>query len=239
MYTAISIKHFIKTIQTDISDHLGVTLTVKNSKVLLANKTETSYRYTNSAIIQMQEALKLITWRQIMENKSGEESLKFLQEKLETLVDSLCKTKLKPNKKGLWMTKQLKQLQKKKHKMLAKWQKRKTDVMLKLDYKHAKKAFEQEFRKARKQYYNNLLQSNDSRKIWGAIKELTSTQKVKETVPDTLYYNNETYTGKDEVAAGLNSYFKNIALDIQKKLPEITVDPLMYTKKAKDRKSVV
>ena len=50
---------------------------------------------------------------------------------------------------------------------------------------------------------------------WKGIKNLISRKTVSHSSPFSIYYNNKTVTSPFETANTFNSYFSNIALDIQ------------------------
>lgn len=220
---------------TDISDHHGVCLTIpKALKGYNCSSNPLMYVYKEECIEKIQDVLKKQCWLNDMERLNVEECVDYLQTLLTNLVTTYCKRTRKQltRKVETWMTKKVLELKAKKHKALKKWQSNKLNPTLRKEFKMASSNFDKEFKKARKDFVNKKLSDDNPRKVWDTIREITNTNKIKDTLPDKFHIGNKYFAKENgNVANQFNNYFAKIPKNIHKKLPRTNVDPLIHMPK--------
>ena len=84
-------------------------------------------------------------------------------------------------------------------------------------------------RKLGREHYDHLLQSNKNNmsKQWSIIKEVINKKRAS-MISDQFVLNDKVVTDKSVIAESFNNYYVNIGPNLEKSIPDSTIDPLSY-----------
>lgn len=97
-------------------------------------------------------------------------------------------------------------------------------------YKRYRNCLISVIRTAKINYYKRKLEENisDPRKMWDTLLELTRKNKKKDDIPHHFECNGSVIDSKEVIAEKFNEYFSTIATELERKLPNLSCDPLSY-----------
>ena len=87
-------------------------------------------------------------------------------------------------------------------------------------------------RKAKKEYYEDKIQSHmhNSSKLWQIMNEIIGKKHDKSSVTDEFLINGQMTTDPYDISNGFCKYFSNVGADLAKKLPTTNINPNSYLK---------
>ena len=95
------------------------------------------------------------------------------------------------------------------------------------NYKNYKKLFQKLLKKAKSNYYSNLLNKHnfDSKKTWQIINEVTGRKKASnDTFPKNVKHNGTMLNDKHKICTEFNKYFVNVGPNLASKIPQVNSD---------------
>ena len=220
-------------ISHDLTDHLPIFVNIN-----LKNKSNT----TEQDMIRVTFRLKTEENRQIFFDKLNSfdwNSIKhddvnlYVSKFTEVLNEIYCnsfplKTKYVSSKKNFnpWINKSLRDLINAKSKY---FQLYRMGLVNGLENNRFKNKVKSIIKKAKKLYYVRAFQSskNNLKFTWKLIRDLISEGKLNKTIK-SIFLNNIEYNTDLEIANAFNTYFSNVALDLDRNLPASAVDPISY-----------
>ena len=97
------------------------------------------------------------------------------------------------------------------------------------EYKTYKNKLSNLLKTAKRKYYVQLFSNfkSNTKKLWQAINELTN-KKNRQSKIDNIIVNNKTISKASDISECFNSFFVNVAKDLDQKLPSLDTDPMQY-----------
>lgn len=214
-------------IKTDLSDHFPIFVHMDNFSTTSSKTVETKKRNFNKTNIQnFKKNLANTDWSIIDQCKTVDLKYNLFFDIFYNIYDTSFPTNIfiKNDKdlKSPWITKGIKKSSKKKQKLYIKFLKTGTENA-QSKYKTYKNLFEKIKQKAKKLHYKKLLNkySNDSKKTWDIIKEVTGKRKVEtEILPNELTTETGILNQSKDIADALNKYFTNVGSSLAKNIPQ-------------------
>ena len=84
-------------------------------------------------------------------------------------------------------------------------------------------------KKTRREYYRNVfnMNLNNAKKTWEIIRKLSNT-KLEKKIVKKLFFNNIEYNDPINIAESFNTYFSNIAEELDSEIPNSALDPISF-----------
>lgn len=208
-------------IQSNITDHYTTMLQI----ILKNNKTVANNQY----YIQMVDDKKLITklsnlsWEPVYTATNVESATnKFVEIVTQTVTDcTITKiTKRKTFKKTKWITSALLKSVSRKNEMFKMLQKNPNNLELKKQYTDYKNKLTNLIKKAKQDYYQNVINENKSntKRLWKVVKEITKSDQKLKNISSLKKENNEIIIDEKGIADEFNKTFTNMGKNLAQKI---------------------
>ena len=226
-YTTNKDSHKSGIIMSSISDHfpIFISLEKKNND----NKQRKTINYTfidynEESLESLNENLYNIEWENNMLGLNTEESFNYLVSNIKASISECCLTKTVSysNKKIIrepWMTKGLMKSSNKLDKLYIKNLKY---PLLKDKYKSYRSLYNKLKRKAKFNYYNNIIEINkcNSAKLWKILNKIIGKTHNKRDLPGSFKINNIVSDNLNTIVDGFCDYFTNVGRNFSNKIPQ-------------------
>ena len=208
-------------VMAGLSDH-EITLTTFNKKIKTKKEFVTKRWLKPAHYGEIADILRGEDWSPMLQ-LSADKAAEFLEQAITKAMDEIAPIKSKKvstKKLNQWSTVGIRTSTKNSaylHKQV------KSKTLLKEEYKNYKKILQRVIRKAKNDYYNNLLKAagKDTRKIWGIINEVIDRKQSRHIMPAKFKSGEEVLTSKKAIADGFNNYFASIGKEMADKLPNV------------------
>ena len=225
--------HLTGLLYTDISDHLPI---------FIFNRSENSTvqrtisfprrRINNNTIASFKDQLTNITWDDLFECHSTEDSYRIFLNKFKNAYDlhfpiiQLKHNNKKPTKP--WITPGIKISIRQKNKLYKAYHIA-PFLYNKIKYKRYKNVLNNIIKLSKRHYFNLKLEENKSnmKETWRILKEVIGVPN-KSSISSTFLINGETVTDTNKIVNCFNDFFVNIGKELASKLPRSNTDALNY-----------
>ena len=225
-YTSNKDSHKSGIILSSISDHFPIFICLENKAS--TNKQKQSIHYTfvdynDESLASLNEKLSEIEWEKNMSQMNTEESFDYIMTNISISTSVCCpsKTITYSNKKIIrepWMSKGLMKSSYKLDKLHVKSLK---CPSINDKYKEYRNIYNKLKRKAKFNYYNNIIESNknNSAKLWKILNKIIGKTHNKKDLPGTFKVNGVATDNLNVIVDGFCDYFTSVGRIFSNKIP--------------------
>ena len=219
-------------IKTSVSDHfpIFVTISIPDNKSTKKSIDIIKRDFSDQNKEKFKNDLVNADWSTLYEDNDTNSKYNAFSKIYSSLYDKhfpIKKIKLKEKDiRSPWISKGMKKSSRMKQKLYIKNLKRNT-AKSEAEYKCYKNLFEKLKTKAKQNYFSSLISKykNNSKKIWGVMKEISGKIKLKSSnLPKMLRVENEVFSEENEIANRFNEFFTNIGPTLANKITNAKKD---------------
>ena len=222
---------------TDISDHFATFCKIGKHKQKPARTIKLVRDFSSSKINMFQCLLKQTDFSEVYKCTCPDEAYNHFLNIYQTAFEQIFPPRQvnyskRYIKKEPWFTKGLMVSSRTKNKLYKLKLKNPTDINI-ANYKNYCKAYNKLKRSAKSNYYTNSLHEykNDLKNTWKILNEALQRTSNTSALPDSFTVNNLLEKDPYKIADGFNSFFTNVAINLNNQLPHSDIDPINYIAK--------
>jgi hypothetical protein len=208
-------------VETDISDHCTISLSIREKYKTEQNGSSTNKRLTDQrSISYLKSMLQATNWTKVL-GKSDKTAFNEFEQILTDCLDVCCPyvntTCKKSIKEAPWITKGIKIARYTKSKLQRKARIKKDEATWNM-YKTYRNCYYKVIRNAKIQHYKSqfFLNKKNIKKTWSLANELTGRHN-KQVEPPTKVGG---FTKNEDIANGFNDYYSSVAPNLASKIPK-------------------
>jgi len=216
----------------EISDHFPVFSLNLTTQVKERSGPDFQIRdYSKVNVDKFQRQLQTLDWSDVIHCQDGLLAFELFYERYNMIYNGCFPIKsLKTGylTKRSWLTDGLKKSIKMKNKLYLKMLKNKTEETI-AKYRNYKSKLRKLLRITERKHYEQLIKENkcNSKKMWAIIKDVI-TKKRGNKIQSKFRIGNSEITNKNRIANHFNNYFVNIGKELDRAIPDASVDPIDY-----------
>ena len=217
---------------SDISDHFPIFLIDCRKTYSTKEEYVTKRIYSERNIIKFNDVLSGCDWRNVLCSSDPEQAYSLFYRQIMTHYDNCFPLKTFRssyiNRKP-WITDELREMIKRKNKLMAKTKKHPYSLKIKCEYQYYQKIVQKFMRNAEREYYHNLFEQYkcDLVKSWKVIKQLINRKRINK-IPRYFIINDKQIDDKLEIANSFNKFYTNLGPSLASKIPDKGVDPSSF-----------
>jgi hypothetical protein len=230
-HNGIDNRNFNGILYTDLSDHFPVFSISRKCKITSESQNLCFRNMSYHNIEKFINKLRGFDWSFVKDDTNGKSAFKSFYKAFHQLYDKSFPIKKRQenylNRKP-WLSSAMQNSIKLKNKLYVSFKKSPTLENLER-YKDYKRLLNRLMKKAERQHYHDLMESNkyNTKKLWTILKDIIN-KKKSHSLPTKFKIGDTIITDKTTIANSFNDYFINIGNNLTRNICESNHDPLTY-----------